>query len=452
MTAAVTSFAEEAEAYLAKHPATETVEVLFSDVSGIFRGKQYPTKDLASLARKGMTSPASHLMLDASGHTEHPRLGPGFEGDPDVLYRPVPGSLRPVPWRSAPTAQLLSEAWTLDGAPHACDPRALLRKALAPITALGLTPVVAIELEFYLFDAGAGAPVPAAPSSGIARLEGTQCMSMDVLDDYLDFVTEVKETCRIQGIPLSSILTEFGDGQFEGNLVHVPDALQACDDAMNLKRAVKAVARKRNAVASFMAKPFAENSGSGLHVHMSLLDKAGRNVFGGPTGESTLKQAIGGLLQLMPECMLLFCPNANSYRRLREGSFVPLEPCWSANERGVAIRLPVAGEKDARFEHRVAGADACPYLVVAAILAGVHHGLANGLDPGPPTREVDAKRPAPLPKRWPLGIRALEQATVIPEYLGPAFIEAYLRMKRFEEERYHAAIPIEDFTWYLRTV
>lgn len=446
------SFTDEAKAFLAKHPGVRTVEILFPDVSGIFRGKQYPAAALASLEQKGMATPASHLMLDASGHTEHPTLGPAFEGDPDVIFLPVPGTLRLVPWRQEPTAQVITAAHSLAHEPHFADPRAVLRRAAKPFADMGLMPVLALELEFFLLDPRATPPVPVPPANGMPRLEGTQCMSMEVLDDYRDFMEEVKSVCAAQEIPLTSILTEFGDGQFEGNLHHVPSAERACDDAQLLKHAVKAVARQRQQIASFMAKPFRGNSGSGLHVHLSLLDDKGKNIFSGKDGRQKLQHAIGGLLATMPESMAIFCPNANSFRRLQPGSFVPLEAAWTDNQRGTAIRLPVAGEKDIRLEHRVAGADACTYLTVAAILAGAHHGLVNRIDPGPPTKETDSRRPAELPRDWHAAIAAFAGGKVIPDALGRDFADVYLKMKRAEADRYHAEIPDRDYAWYLRTV
>lgn len=446
------SFTDEAKAFLAKHPGVRTLEILFPDVSGIFRGKQYPATALATLEAKGMATPASHLMLDASGHTEHPPLGPAFEGDPDCIFLPVPGTLRLVPWRNEPTAQVITAAHTLDHTPHFADPRAVLKRAAQGFADMGLTPVLALELEFFLLDPRQTPPVPVPPANGMPRLEGTQCMSMEVLDDYRDFMQEVKDVCAAQDIPLTSILTEFGDGQFEGNLQHVASAERACDDAQYLKHAVKAVARRRGQIASFMAKPFRNNSGSGLHVHLSLLDRSGKNIFSGPDGRKCLEHAIGGLIQTMPEAMAIFCPNANSFRRLQPGSFVPLEAAWTDNQRGTAIRLPLASEKDARLEHRVAGADACTYLTVAAILAGAHYGLTNRIEPGPPTKESDSARPAGLPRNWHAAIEAFAAGKVIPETLGKDFADVYLRMKRGEAGRYQAEIPDRDYAWYLRTV
>jgi glutamine synthetase len=446
------SASDEAREFLAAHPGLRSIEVLFADVSGIFRGKQYPASDLPGLAAKGMISPASHLMLDAKGHCEHPKLNPGFEGDPDVVFKMVPGTLRMVPWRDESTAQVITEAFTLDGAPHFADPRQILKRALQLFTDMHLTPVIALELEFYLLDARKNPPEPVSPADGRPRLTGTQTMSMEVLEDFLPFVTEVKHACAAQGVPLTTILTEYGDSQFEANLRHVPDALAACDDAMCLKRIIKGVARRNGQQASFMAKPFGGASGSGLHVHISLLDSDGRNIFGIKGGDEKLRHAVGGQLKLMPESMAVFCPNANSFRRLAPGNFVPIEPTWSANERGVAVRIPVASEKDARFEHRVAGADACPYLVTAAILAAAHYGLTEKIDPGPMTREVDAARPEPLPNRWLPAVEALAAGETLRRYFGQTFVDVYLRMKRYEEERYHAEIPDRDLDWYFRTV
>ena len=446
------TFREEAEAFLAANPDLQTVEVLFSDVSGIFRGKQIPAADLKGLAAKGMYSPSAHLMLDASGHTDHPLLNPGFEGDPDVWFKPIPGTLKPVPWRTEKTAQVQTEAFTLDGEPHFADVRQLLRRTLAPFTAMGLTPVIALELEFYLLDPRTSPPTPVRPADGSPRLSGTQTMSMDVLDDFLPFVQAVKAASTAQRVPVTSVLTEYGDSQFEANLQHRPDALAAVDDAMCLKRLIKAVARQQGHAATFMAKPFAHASSSGLHVHLSLLDQDGRNIFGGASGAENLRHAVGGLLQLMPESMLAFCPNANSYRRLLPGILLPIEPAWCANERGVAVRLPVAGDKDARFEHRAAGADACPYLVTAAILAATHFGLTEKIDPGPMTREVDSVRPAPLPNRWPVAIEKFAASETLAQYFGQEFRDVYVRMKRAEEARYHAEIPDRDLEWYFRTV
>ncbi len=446
------TFSDEARAFAAAHPDLQTVEVLYSDVSGIFRGKQYPASDLPGLAAKGMISPSSHLMLDAKGHTEHWFLNPGFEGDPDVMFTPVPGSLRMVPWRAEPTAQVITEAFTLEGEPHFADVRQLLKRACQPLLDMGLIPVLALELEFYLLDARQSPPEPVKPADGRPRLTGTQTMSMEVLEDFLPFITDVKSACAVQGVPLTCILTEYGDSQFEANLRHVPSALAACDDAMCLKRIIKAVARQHGHVASFMAKPFAEGSGSGLHIHVSLLDAKGRNIFGTKGGDERLRHAVGGLLKLMPESMATFCSNANSYRRLAPNNLAPIEPTWSANERGVAVRLPVAGEKDARFEHRVAGADACPYLVTAAVLAAAHHGLAGKIDPGPMTREVDTKRPPPLPNRWLKAIDAFDRGEALRPYFGSDFKDVFVRMKRREEDRYHAEIPDRDFDWYFRTV
>ncbi len=216
---------------------------------------------------------------------------------------------------------------------------------------------------------------------------GPQYGSMEDVEEADPFLADLFETCKAQNIPAGATLKEFSPGQFEINLHHVANAELAADHGVLLKRAVKAVARKHGMAASFMAKPFAEWAGCSMHVHISLVDAAGKNMFAG-TGRDgpfadTLRHAIGGLAKAMPESMAIFAPTANSYRRYRPGVFVPLEPNWGRNHRGVALRIPMSGVEDTRVEHRPGGSDGNPYLVIAAILAGVHHGIANKVEPGP---------------------------------------------------------------------
>jgi glutamine synthetase len=207
--------------------------------------------------------------------------------------------------------------------------------------------------------------------------------------------------------------------------------------------------------ACFMAKPFSDFAGSGLHIHISLLDRDGRNVFGTADGglSEMLRHAVGGLLETMPEGMAIFAPNANSYRRLRTGVYVPLTPNWGRNHRQMSLRIPLSGPEDARIEHRVAGADANPYLVAACVLAGIEHGIATKCAP-PPMIEAGTVVPEviTLPRRWELALRQFEQARVLPKYLGEHYCSTFLRCRRTEAERYHNEISNRDYEWYLRAV
>ena len=203
-----------------------------------------------------------------------------------------------------------------------------------PCRRCGLTAVAATELEFYLLEADSDQPTPKVgriPGTRRAQ-DGPQYGCMEDVEDVDPFLAELYEVCAAQNIPAGATLKEFSPGQFEVNLHHVASAELACDHAVLLKRAVKAVARRHGMAASFMAKPFAEFAGCSLHVHVSLVDDKGRNVFAGSRADQpfsdTFRHAVGGLAATMRESMAIFAPTANSYRRYRPGLFVPLAPNW----------------------------------------------------------------------------------------------------------------------------
>ncbi len=448
---AVPSFRSEAEAFLSGNTNTQYVEAIFADINGIVRGKQIPVQALTKLGEKGVNYPLSTLVLDCQGRMVADALKDGLDGDPDRTFYPVSGSLRKIPWSERPSAQVLMAACDSDGSALFCDPRAVLQRTLGCLQKLGLTPVIAIELEFFLLNPATLPPTPVTPLDGFPRMTGPQCLSADGLADFSGFIRELEDVTKAQGIPMTSVLCEYGDGQFEANLNHSIDAEKACDDAVCLKRAVRAVARKRGLIASFMAKPLADQTGSGLHIHMSLLDDEGRNVFTGDGGKARMHHAIGGVLKAMPESIALLAPGANSYRRFQPGTFAPVGPLWGINHRAVALRIPVSGEADTRFEHRVAGADACPYLAAAVLLASAHYGLDQKSDPGPMVQEcATAMEVKPFPNRWQAALDKLENGSVFRRYLGEKFLSIYLAVKRDEEARYNAEVSDRDYAWYLR--
>ena len=299
---------------------------------------------------------------------------------------------------------------------------------MKPLQDMGLTAVCATELEFYLIDANTEQPTPRVGNiPGTRRTQtGPQYGSMEDVEDADPFLADLFATCKAQNIPAGATLKEFSPGQFEINLHHVASAELAADHGVLLKRAVKAVARKHGCAASFMAKPFAEWAGCSMHVHISLVDAAGRNVFAGSarTARSRTRCATrsAGSPKAMPESMAIFAPTANSYRRYRPGVFVPLAPNWGRNHRGVALRIPMSKLEDTRVEHRPGGADGNPYLVLAAILAGIHHGISNKVEPGPMVAQesiIDEK--IELPIRWSAALDAFDAGKILPKYLGEKF-------------------------------
>ena len=446
---------------LRKYPETATMELLVPDMLGILRGKRIRRSSFKKTCDEEFVFCASAVLMSVLGDTL-PGMPGDTDGDPDTPCRLVPGSIAPLPWANRPTAQALFRMFDKSGAPYFADPRAVLERSIAPLKKMGLKIVMATELEFYLLDGKADRPTQ-RPSRvpGLGRPQpGPQVYNPDDLWEVEQFLDDLYDYCDAQGIPADTATSEFAPAQFEINLAHVDDPVLACDHAVLLKRAIKATALKHGLVACFMAKPFAEDAGSGLHIHMSLIDKKGKNYFSHgrdnlavPPFSARLRNAVGGLLGTMAESTAIYAPNANSYRRLSPEYFAPVDLNWGVNHRVVAIRIPQSDANNLRFEHRVAGADANPYLVTATIAAGVHHGLKNKCDPGRMVEEgEDVRLKTRIPDRWDQAIDRFSRSKVLPEYLGAEYCRYYALNRRGECRQFHNTVSPTDFDWYLRAV
>ncbi len=453
----------EVDAFLAAHPDTASFDMMVVDMNGILRGKQLGRDYVKKLYTEGVRLPGSNYLLDWTGQNVEGLEYGSSDGDPDFFCKAAPGTLKPVPWARRPSGQVIASMEDADGTPHFADPRALLKAVLSRFDEIGLTPVIAIEFEFYLVDqddASVGNVHPArSPQSGW-RASTTNVYGLDDVYDFADLLGEVHESCTAQDIPAETIVSEYAAGQFEINLHHSSDALKACDQAIMLEHCIKQVARKHRTIATFMAKPFAENAGSGLHVHVSLIDKDGNNVMAGAMDKTierpisdTLRHAVGGLLAAMPESMAIFAPNANSYRRLRPGVYAPVKGIWGGDNRTLPLRVPGGDEAAVRVEHRVAGADANPYLVVAAVLAGMHHGITQQIAPPAPTVGDGYAQDGgiELPVRWPVALQALKDGNILSDYFSQQWLDCFHTARAFECDNHHFTIHALDYEWYLRT-
>ncbi len=413
---------------------TRFVDAFVFDLNGIARGKRLPAADWTG---DSVAFSASALVLDAQGNAQGP-LGLGTQdGDPDALGWPVLGQTWPVPWASQAVAQSLLSMRGPDGAPLWFDPREVLARVIARLRADGLYPVVACELEFYLVDVDAhGRPHPpgAAPHGSAGHL----CMQR--VEDHAAFLHRLHDALGAQGIAAGTMVSEYGPGQFEVNLRHTDDPLNAADQAALLRRATIGVANSIGLQASFMAKPYAEYPGSGLHVHVSLVDQAGRNRFGGEGGQALLEQAVGGMQALHAQSMAIFAPSFSAYRRYQAGAFVSANGAWGENDRRVAFRIPTCGAASRRIEHRVACADASPHLVMACVLAGLHHGVTHGLAP---VAATDA------PRDLVTALATLEAGDALAAYLPERFPALFCACKRGELAALFAEIGERELGFYL---
>lgn len=449
----------EARDFLQAHPGIRAIDVLLTDTSGVLRGKRVEREGLEAVYRGGFALPGSMFALDVQGGTIQ-ATGLGFdEGDADRPCLPIPGTLVRTPWLGTGIAQLqvtMRETDTVT--PFYGDCRHQLERVLAAFTAHGWRPVVAVELEFYLVDrertATGHAQPPRSPLTG-RREYRTQINAMADLDEWSAFLEEIDEVAAIQAVPSTGSLAEYGPGQMEVNLRHRECPLQACDEAIRLKRLIKGVALRHGVEATFLAKPYADMAGSGLHLHVSVLDASGQNLFADPAAEGSprLGHAIAGTLETMADGMALFAPNANSYRRFRREAYVPLQPSWGINNRGVAVRIPNSDAANRRLEHRVAGADANPYLVTAYVLAGVLRGLERALPPGARTdgnAYRDERPELALPHHWPVAIDRFARSPFVRATFGEAYQRLYAVTREGEMDDYLAQVPPLDHAWYLQ--
>lgn len=447
---------KEAESFLKANPAIEHLDAIFVDINGILRGKRYPRAEIVHLYEKGMLMPYSAMVVDVTGNTSDAG-GIGFsDGDPDGVMFPVPGTLAPVPWAHEPTAQCIVSFDESNGGKELLEPRNILERVDNKLRADGLYAVCALELEFYLIHPERtpdGRPQPPiSPATGEREIS-TQVYGMEELEDYSAVLSDIQKTCHAQGVPAYTASAEYAAGQFEVNLKHTSSAVVAADHAALMCRVVRNVALEHGFRATFMAKPFLEQAGNGLHMHMSLLDKDGKNLFNADkevTENPSLRHAIGGLEAALFESVAIFAPCINAYRRFQPNIYVPMGATWGVNNRSLAFRIPLGDGASRRIEHRVSGADANPYLALAAVLAGAHYGIKNKIDPGDPsTGNAGAEPDEQFPRTIEDALAAFKDAEILPAYFGEWYSEIYHLTKSAEVTSFRDYISKREYDWYL---
>ncbi len=425
----------EIDTFLRAHPGIEWIDAFMFDVNGLARGKRVPVAELRQVYATGVQFSACAALLDTRG-LGHGAAGLGTrDGDPDASGWPIPGSLRKVPWALRPTGQVQLELRDVTNNETLWwDPRAILENVVAACRADNIHPTVACELEFYLIDPHRDPHAPLAPAASPLTGRTPRAaanLSLTALDEYAVFLAALQEAALAQDIPASSAVAEYGVGQFEINLNHLPDPVKAADHAALLRRLVKGIAQVQGMEATFMPKPFLDQPGNGFHIHVSITDAAGTNRFGAPGGDELLRHAIAGMQALTLDCLAIFASHFNAHRRY-QSVFVPRTLDWGYNNRSVAFRIPVSDASARRIEHRVAGADASPHLVMAAVLAAIHHGITHKLAA---TEPVTSRVQGVLPEFAAGLLHALdrlERSGILTRYIPERYLRAYTELKRSE--------------------
>ncbi len=422
------------EQFLLDNPDIESVDLLISDLNGVMRGKWAPAEALKKVNQPGVNLPMSIFGFDIWGR-EVEETGLHIDsGDLDGYCIAIDNRISRVLWGSRPTAQVLMTMLDDKRQPFYADPRNALQAVVNRFRRLGLKPVTAFELEFYLVDAAAFKQTGRIARGLDEYAPDPQNMySLAELTGQSELFADIRKAAVDQGLPIDTIIKEAAPRQFEVNLKHRDDAVAAADDAVLLRRLISECANKHGLRATFMAKPFLEWPGNGMHVHASLLNRNGENIFALEDGDDKLQYAINGLLATMRDCLLFYIPGFNGYRRLQPGSYAPTRIAWGRNNRSVAVRVPASEQSATRLEHRLSGADANPYFVLASVLGGMLKGLNDAvLPPDPIIGNAYAVSLPQLSDDMDDAIVDFEKSEFIAKLIGRKLQKIYSEVKKVE--------------------
>ncbi len=429
------------------------IEALMPDMAGVARGKVMPRnrycRDL------GLNLPEALILQTVSG--DYPEDWTAVDpSDRDMVLKPDESTIRLVPWATEPTAQIIHDCFHADGLPVQTTSRYVLRRILDLYHEHGWRPIVAPELEFYLVKRNDDADYPLEPPVGRSgQVErGRQSFGIDILNEYDPLVDDIYNFCEKQEIELGTLSHETGVAQLEINLSH-GDPLLLADQAFVFKRTVREAAMRHGICATFMAKPMEREPGSAMHLHQSVVDAAtGENIFAAGDGTKTplFYSHIGGLQNYLPAAMSFLAPNVNSYRRITKYFAAPINLQWGIDNRTAGLRVPLGDRVSTRVENRVAGADANPYLAIAASLACGLLGMIEGRQPTAAIEGSAYKMPYGLPLSLAESLRLLGGCPPLTSMLGERFVHAWNAVKECELHTFSQVISSWEREFLLRNV
>ena len=458
-----TNLLSEPKSFLKKHPEIKSFDIVMHDCNAIGRGKIIRRNELLKLYESGRQFPLSLLGMDITGE-DVPDTGLILEqGDGDIKAWPIAKSLNVIHKSNPPRGELFMTMSDIDGNKLNIDPRNVLETKINSLKKNGIKLCGAFELEFFLVANELdqyGKLQPAKSIIGKKRSHRkTDVYSVDNLHGMLPLINDVYDATNAAGIEAETIISEYAPGQYELTLKHQNDLLKAADDIIRLKRIIRSQSRAHGVTACFMAKPMEGASGSGMHFHVSMYDKKDKNIFSENSKNKLnpkLLNALGGLTKTMGESMLVFAPNANSWRRLVLGSYAPVTPNWGLDNRSVAFRIPSSSSMNRRIEHRVSGVDANPYLVALTVISAIDYGIKNKLKAPNQTKgnayEQKSKSINNMPHDWSSSILAAKKSKFLKDTLGPDLHRAFIAIKEMEYQKVASTVSELDIDLYLNAI
>ncbi|MGR3502931.1 glutamine synthetase family protein [Pseudaestuariivita sp.] len=436
MTDWLQSTPEAAQSYLAGRTLDE-VECIIADLPGIARGKAVPASKFAR--QNSFHLPNSIFFQTLTGGWGEAAGEEGFT-EPDMILKPDMSTATAAPWTGDWTLQVIHDAFTREGVPVPFAPRNVLKNVVAQYEALGLKPIVAPEMEFFLVARNTDPAQPITPMMGRSGRPAAarQAYSMSAVDEYGPVIDDIYDFAEAQGFEIDGITQEGGAGQVEINLRH-GDPVKLADEVFYFKRLIREAALRHACFATFMAKPIADEPGSAMHIHHSILDaKTGENIFTGPQEGETERfyNFIGGLQEYLPSAIAVLAPYVNSYRRYVKDHAAPINLSWARDNRTTGIRVPVSPPQARRVENRLAGMDCNPYLGIAVSLACGLLGLVHKCNAGRAYRGDAYEEETGLPRDLGHALNLFDASDALHAVLGPEFARVYSIVKRAEYDEF----------------
>ncbi len=421
----------------------EDIECITPDQAGVARGKMMPSSKFTS--NTSLALPSAVFMATISGG--YPEDGNGFvypEDDGDLKMVPDLSTLTMVPWEDDPTAAVICDLVHQDGRTVEFTPRNVLKNVVAAYDKLGLKPVVAPEIEFYLVHKNPDPDYPLTPPVGRSgrAIGGGAGYSIAGVNEFDELIDDIYHFSESQGLEIDTLIHEEGAGQLEINLRH-GDPIELADQVFMFKRTIREAALKHNIYATFMAKPIQGQPGSAMHIHQSIIDKkTGANIFTAGDGSETEQffHFIGGMQKHVPNALAMLAPYVNSYRRLTQAASAPVNNKWGYDNRTTAFRVPRSDPAARRVENRIPSSDANPYLALAASLACGLIGLKNRLEAEAPIVTTANEDEIDLPRGLLEAVDLFEQDDELASLLGKTFATTYAAIKRAEFETFMEVI------------